>query len=456
MMMINLLLFLDCVIIMSSIIILFFCFLLSEDNRTRNYKDTVLNAFETALDAVSVLSGDFAIDKMQTGNSLNSSTTIYHPSHHSIDQEEPHVEENPQAQSQAELLSSVLKAQHGLKDIMASLNQLTEKKKETPAETNVVFKGHLLESSAELTPGRSCPPPSMGRSSPPPSMGRSSPPPPMRRSSPPPSMGRSSPPPSMGRSSPPPSMGRSSPPPSMDRSSPPPTMDRSSPPPTMGRSSSPPPMGHSSPSPLMDRSSPPSHMGHSSPPVHSPMGRSSLPPMGHSSSPMGRPPLPMGCSSPPPIIDRPSSPPPPIPVYNPKTPDRFLLSNKPEYKFEVKKQRHYYEQVELNDDIPNDNETMKVKPVSEQSPQIPLPNLKKRENPIEMERRNFDPLRANKGLPSSGMLMMCVVMVIAYDLYLFYIVHVWKTEQVLKWLKQLNPSFYDKYRDQFCHHDVTG
>ncbi len=42
--------------------------------------------------------------------------------------------------------------------------------------------------------------------------------------------------------------------------------------------------------------------------------------------------------------------PPPIPQYKPKSPDTFMLSNKPEYQLEVKKQRHWYEEVELDYD----------------------------------------------------------------------------------------------------------
>ena len=152
--------------------------------------------------------------------------------------------------SQAELLSKVLTAQHGLKDIMKSLNQLKDKsnKEETPSETNVSFKGHLSEASAELSIGRS------------------------------------------------------------------------------------------------------------------------------------------------------SDSAPPIPVYNPETPDMFLLSNKPEYQVEVKRQRHYYEQVEL------DNEPVKepvvLKPVHNIHQMNSTPFMKG-DDDHHIERHN-DPLRANKGLPSNG------------------------------------------------------
>lgn len=45
--------------------------------------------------------------------------------------------------------------------------------------------------------------------------------------------------------------------------------------------------------------------------------------------------------------DRESSSPPPVPPYTPSSPDKFPLSNKPDYQLEFKRQRHAYEDVEL-------------------------------------------------------------------------------------------------------------
>lgn len=103
--------------------------------------------------------------------------------------------------------------------------------------------------------------------------------------------------------------------------------------------------------------------------------------------------------------------PPPIPPYNPKSPDRFLLSNKPEYQIEVKKQWHCYEEVEIFKETKMDQHS-------------------------EEEIHCTNTLSPKQGLPSS--------------------VHTWKKEHCLKWLEQLQPSFFDRYQSFFDHHDVIG
>lgn len=50
----------------------------------------------------------------------------------------------------------------------------------------------------------------------------------------------------------------------------------------------------------------------------------------------------------PPAIRLSSSPPPPVPPYVPSSPDKFSLSNQPAYQLEVKRQRHTYEEVMLD------------------------------------------------------------------------------------------------------------
>ena len=97
-----------------------------------------------------------------------------------------------------------------------------------------------------------------------------------------------------------------------------------------------------------------------------------------------------------------SSSPPPIPPYNPDSPDRFLLSNKPEYQLEVKRQRHYYEDVELDQEsspprIPRQPLKFGKKTTTTPTNEF-KPNPSKAESPV-------DPLRANKGLPNSGLLV---------------------------------------------------
>ena len=102
------------------------------------------------------------------------------------------------------------------------------------------------------------------------------------------------------------------------------------------------------------------------------------------------------------------SPPPPIPPYNPVSPDRFLLSNKPEYQFEVKKQRHYYDEVSLDD-----KQTTKItSPKKLVKPDVPVTSRLHVTEPTHGQRSfvpvvgitvSLDPIRASKGLPSSGM-----------------------------------------------------
>ena len=101
-------------------------------------------------------------------------------------------------------------------------------------------------------------------------------------------------------------------------------------------------------------------------------------------------------------------PPPPIPPYNPVSPDRFLLSNKPEYQFEVKKQRHYYDEVSFDD-----KQTTKItSPKKLVKPDLPVTSRLHVTEPTHGQRSfvpvvgitvSLDPIRASKGLPSSGM-----------------------------------------------------
>ena len=62
------------------------------------------------------------------------------------------------------------------------------------------------------------------------------------------------------------------------------------------------------------------------------------------------PPMPTVTTPSPPAIrhERSSSPPPPVPPYIPSSPDKFSLSNQPAYQLEVKRQRHTYEEVMLD------------------------------------------------------------------------------------------------------------
>lgn len=118
--------------------------------------------------------------------------------------------------------------------------------------------------------------------------------------------------------------------------------------------------------------------------------------------------------------------PPPVPPYNPVSPDRFLLSNRPEYQLEVKRQYHSYEDVEKNEkfqQLPSESfvskvplrnkEKFSVKPV--ESPPLVLtadhmtaaePSSKQRSfTPAAGPSVSLDPIRASRGLPGSGMLV---------------------------------------------------
>ena len=185
---------------------------------------------------------------------------------------------------------------------------------------------------------------------------------------PPPSLPPSLPPPSLPPPSlPPPSL----PPPSLPPPSlPPPSLPPSLPPPTVPPSSLPPP--------------PPSSSQHSSNDVFSP----------------------------------PSNPP-PIPPYNPVVPDTFLLSNRPEYQLQVKKQMHSYEDVSLQLKSPSQDEAPPTAPPSSGvvlrskgrgvakktdvedlemgGASVPTPPP-----PVIVTESPLDPLKASYGLPASG------------------------------------------------------
>ena len=101
-----------------------------------------------------------------------------------------------------------------------------------------------------------------------------------------------------------------------------------------------------------------------------------------------------------------SSSPPPIPDYNPSSPDNFLLSNKPEYKLEIKRQRHTYEDVSLDDPPVN---PVPVPPRNRSKPPPTRPKPSKSASvdngphaPSNNTSTSLDPIRASKGLPSSG------------------------------------------------------
>ena len=109
--------------------------------------------------------------------------------------------------------------------------------------------------------------------------------------------------------------------------------------------------------------------------------------------------------------------PPPVPPYQPTTPDNFLLSNKPEYQLEFKKKRHLYEEVELPS--PNGTELppslqakMKLRSRAKEAAagvsasQHPRPEV--RESGQGGTRGAVDPVRASKGLPASGTICVCV------------------------------------------------
>lgn len=97
--------------------------------------------------------------------------------------------------------------------------------------------------------------------------------------------------------------------------------------------------------------------------------------------------------------------PPPIPPYNPGSPDFFLLSNKPEYKTEVKKQRHYYEEVELHDpeqQQPRITTTSKSNELKDKGNKL-LQLVNKHTLPSHP---SIELLKTCKGIPASGMLTM--------------------------------------------------
>lgn len=117
------------------------------------------------------------------------------------------------------------------------------------------------------------------------------------------------------------------------------------------------------------------------------------------------------------------SPPPPIPPYNPDTPDSFLLSNRSEYQFDLKKLRHSYEEVSLDNPhtIPSSSEGVVLRTKKPAEPPVPqIPNIE----PVKVSKKDslavqeptskqrsftpsstlvaLDPLKASQGLPGSG------------------------------------------------------
>ena len=119
----------------------------------------------------------------------------------------------------------------------------------------------------------------------------------------------------------------------------------------------------------------------------------------------------------PPSHDLPSpSHPPPIPPYNPSVPDSFLLSNRPEYQLQVKRQLHSYEDVSIDS---------KPAPPQPETQPTPTPTsgvvlrskgkggAKKVDNgedilvpppPLSLVVMDspLDPVKASDGLPASG------------------------------------------------------
>ena len=103
--------------------------------------------------------------------------------------------------------------------------------------------------------------------------------------------------------------------------------------------------------------------------------------------------------------------PPPVPPYQPTTPDNFLLSNKPEYQLEFKKKRHLYEEVELPS--PNGTElppSLQAKMKSRIRAREAAAGVSASQHPRPEGRESgqgggrgaVDPVRASKGLPASG------------------------------------------------------
>lgn len=107
----------------------------------------------------------------------------------------------------------------------------------------------------------------------------------------------------------------------------------------------------------------------------------------------------------------PSPLPPPVPPYNPGSPDFFLLSNKPEYKTEIKKQRHYYEDIELSDPLPTQLQQQTQQPCITTSSSSNSKELKdKGSKLLQLVNKHTVPphpsielLKTCKGIPASGM-----------------------------------------------------
>ena len=99
---------------------------------------------------------------------------------------------------------------------------------------------------------------------------------------------------------------------------------------------------HSPPSPLSsEQSALPEQLNLSTKNTH-PSASDTCPPPTHSMPTVTTP------SAPAVHHERSSSPPPPVPPYIPSSPDKFSLSNQPAYQLEVKRQRHTYEEVMLD------------------------------------------------------------------------------------------------------------
>ena len=130
--------------------------------------------------------------------------------------------------------------------------------------------------------------------------------------------------------------------------------------------------------------------------------------------------------------------PPPIPPYNPGTPDSFLLSNRPEYQLDLKKSKHSYEDVSLDkpssETSPSGGVVLRTKKHSKSStpptfdqatPTSPAATKtfpKKVPPAVACEPKQqgpsismsaLDPLKASRGLPSSGKFILSLVCVIA-------------------------------------------
>ena len=188
-----------------------------------------------------------------------------------------------------------------------------------------------------------------------------------------------------------------------------------------------PPHSPSSLPPSLPPSVPP-HSPSSLPPSLSPSVPPSLSPsLPPSVPPSSLPPPPSSQSSSNNELLSPSSNPPPIPPYNPVVPDTFLLSNRPEYQLQVKKQLHSYEDVSIQ---------MKSSPQNEATPTAPSSSgvvLRSKGRdvgkkttvgedfdvggvsvptpppPVIATDSPLDPIKASYGLPASGELMYYIV-----------------------------------------------